>query len=366
MKRFLIIFLVILLHHDFPVSGSVPGQGFTFALAGDIMMGTTYPERKGNPYLPADNGRHLFDDIKSITTAADVSAANLEGVLAQTGIGKVKKCRDSTLCYAFRTPVAYVANLRDAGFDLLSVANNHAHDFGTEGVASTVKTLLDAGIAPAGNETYCRTSIIRRSRRLIGFAAFGHSRGTPSLMDLTNVRKTVARLDSLCDIVVVSFHGGGEGPRFTHVPGKMEECFGERRGDVKAMARAAVDAGADIVYGHGPHVARAIELYRGRIIAYSLGNFCTPFRVSLSGVSGHAPLLTVETDNNGRFIKGHIHSFTQRPGTGPRLDPSNAAARQIARLSREDFPQSQLDISPDGAITITSPDSHDVQKQLQR
>ena len=75
------------------------------------------------------------------------------------------------------------------------------------------------------------------------------------------------------DVVIFSFHGGAEGAKARHVPGKLELAWGEKRGDVKALARAAVDAGADVVIGHGPHVLRAMELYKGKLIAYSLGNF---------------------------------------------------------------------------------------------
>jgi len=88
---------------------------------------------------------------------------------------------------------------------------------------------------------------------------------------------------------LVSFHGGGEGVGFEHVPFVMETFVNEKRGDVNAFAHAAVDAGADLVFGNGPHVCRALELYNDRLIAYSLGNFCTYTNVSVAGSCGYAP-----------------------------------------------------------------------------
>ena len=186
----------------------------------------------------------------------------------------------------------------------------------------------------------------------IGYAAFGHSRGLSSIMDLEEMKKLVSKLDKECDIVVVSFHGGGEGKSYTHVTGQMENFLGEQRGNVREFAHAAVDAGADVVYGHGPHVTRGMELYKDRLIAYSLGNFATPYRVTLTGISGHAPVLTLETDGEGRFVTGKVNSFIQQRGRGPMTDLSNSVARQIANLSAADFPESPLMFGPDGTISV--------------
>lgn len=319
------------------------------ALVGDIMMGTTFPDDSHGAFLPAKNGAMLFADCDSLLRSADIAAGNLEGTLLDSG-GTPKKCRDPKACYIFRTPTAYVRNLTDAGFDFLGVANNHANDFGAAGVASTVRTLQGAGIAYAGLKAGPRTATLVRDGRRIGLAAFGHSAGTMSIHDLQSLRSTVSQLKKSHDIVVVSFHGGAEGPKYSHVPHGPETAFGEPRGDVEKFAHAAVDAGADIVYGHGPHVPRAAELYKDRLILYSLGNFCTPYRVSLNGASGLAPLVEVDLAPDGRFLSGQIHSFRQQKGVGPRLDTTHATAREIRRLSAADFPASPLRISPDGRL----------------
>lgn len=325
-----------------------PAKGLRIAMAGDIMMGTTFPD--DTPRLPANGGRNLFDDVKSVFIDADVACANLEGVLMEPGGTARQMGSDPKTYYIFRMPPAYVNNLVDAGIDFMSVANNHANDMQDGGRRSTKRVLGEAGIAYAG-QTDCPTAIIERGGKIIGIAAFGHSANTCHTWNYDNVRRTVAGLDSICDIVIVSFHGGAEGTEYSHVPHTMEKYLGEQRGDVERFAHTAIDAGADVVYGHGPHVTRAVELYKDRFIIYSLGNFCTPFRMSITGTKGYAPVVTVDVDSEGRFTGGKIHSFIQQPGKGPRKDATGRVARHIRDLSESDFPDSPLNISDDGLIT---------------
>lgn len=319
----------------------------TLAFAGDIMMGTDYPT---DDFLPVDEGRRLFVDAAPLIRKADCAFANLEGTLFSDS-GTVKKCKEAESCYAFRSPVSYVQNLSRTGFDAMSIANNHVNDFGLEGRLSTMKALADAGIAYAGQYGYCEAALLRRNNVVYGFCAFGHSVNTPNVNDMTRVRTIIGKLRPKCNILVVSFHGGAEGADYSRIPVGEEIYLGERRGDVLTFAHTCIDAGADVVYGHGPHTPRAIELYKGHIIAYSLGNFCTPYRFSIKGILGCAPLLLVNIDRkNGEFISGSICSFRQYKGVGPRLDDSNEAAGHIRRLSRIDFPDSKLTITEKGDI----------------
>ena len=318
----------------------------TFAFVGDIMMGTTYPKN----YLTSDDGASIFKDTREVLQAADIAAGNLEGSLFD-GTGSVKKCGNPSACFAFKQPTRYVKHLVDAGFDFVGIANNHINDFGPEALASTKKVLSENGIAFAGLRDGCPTTIVEKDGMKIGFAAFGHSRGTASILDYEEVKRNVKSLRDKCDIVVVSFHGGGEGKSFQHVPHKSESAFGENRGDVEKFAHTAVDAGADIVFGHGPHVNRALELYNDHLIIYSLGNFATPYRMGLSGVSGYAPIVTATLNPDGTFQTGKIHSFIQSEGVGPRKDSSNAVAKNMRSLTKADFPNTPLDIADDGTIT---------------
>lgn len=318
----------------------------TFAFVGDIMMGTTYPKN----YLTADDGASIFKDAREVLQAADIAAGNLEGSLFD-GKGSVKKCANPDICFAFKQPTRYAKHLVDAGFDFVGIANNHINDFGPEALASTKKVLSENGIAFAGLRDGCPTTVIEKDGMKIGFAAFGHSRGTASILDYEEVKRNVKSLRDKCDIVVVSFHGGGEGKGFQHVPHKMESAFGEQRGDVEKFAHTAIDAGADIVFGHGPHVNRALELYKDRLVIYSLGNFATPYRMGLSGVSGYAPVVTATLNPDGTFQGGKIHSFIQSEGVGPRKDASNAVAKNMRALTKADFPSTPLSIADDGTIT---------------
>jgi hypothetical protein len=170
------------------------------------------------------------------------------------------------------------------------------------------------------------------------------------LLDYEIAVATVADFALQHDIVVVSFHGGAEGQDVMHLPFGEEEYYGEPRGDVVLFARRVIDAGADLVIGHGPHVVRAIELYNGRLIAYSLGNFATYYGISVDGLKGVAPILITTLNGDGRFIDGRIVSTIQvRPG-GPRPDERHRALRLIRDLSIEDFGEPGIRFIPDGRI----------------
>lgn len=316
----------------------------TVALTGDIMMGTTYPSVQ----LPPHQGRQLFVDVAPVLRRADVAAGNLEGTLCDGGTSTK---RVSASSFAFRTPTAFAPRLDEAGYDFLSMANNHAFDFGAVGVASTERCLDSLGIAFAGLRTQPSHAIVERAGVRYGFCAFGHNGYTNRHQDTAAVRATVSQLAALCDIVIVSFHGGAEGTAHRHLSHGTETFYGEDRGSLRALARLCVDAGADIVYGHGPHVVRAVELYRDRLIAYSLGNFCTPYGMSLGGVLGYAPVLAVKVDCRGRFLSGKIHSFLQTRGDGPRVDAAARAAREIKSLTESDVPDTPLHIDVAGNIS---------------
>src|SRR5690606_20458745 len=150
---------------------------------GDIMMGTNYPD---DSRLPPRNGAHLMRDVEDVLGDADLTIGNLEGVLLDSG-GTVKSCKDPKVCYAFRSPVSYVENLVRAGFDIMSLANNHAGDFGNEGRRSSIQTLDSVGIAHAGQLTHPYT-FYTRDNITYGFTAFAPNSGCVSLNDVENAR----------------------------------------------------------------------------------------------------------------------------------------------------------------------------------
>lgn len=323
---------------------------FTFAFTGDVMMGTTFPYESNGAYLPSKDGASLFDDAKEILNMVDVAAGNLEGTLLDAD-GEPKKVGDNPQYYfVFKTPRRYVRNLVDAGYDFMGLANNHTNDFGAEGRKSTIEVLDSAGLAHAGHRGMKDFAIIERKGAKIGITQFGHSANTLNINDEQEVKRIVKEMRKECDLVVVSFHGGAEGASNCHVTGQTENYIGENRGNVKKFAHTAIDAGADIVYGHGPHVPRGVELYNEHIIFYSLGNFCTPYRMGLSGTTGYAPIAVVRVDKNGKFIEGRIHSLIQKYGVGPRLDSDNKVSHFMQTLSKQDFPSTSPNFKTDGTI----------------
>ncbi|MFQ5446230.1 MAG: CapA family protein [Saprospiraceae bacterium] len=313
---------------------------------GDMMLGTNYPSKS---YLPANGGDDLLSDVNAILKIADVTFGNLEGTLFD-GDGTAKRCRDMSKCYVFRSPASYVKHFTNAGYDVVSIANNHSGDFGWVGRKGTKAVLKKAGIVYAGLAGSDESAIFERNGHKFGFAAFAPNSGTCDVRNLSKAKEIVAALEKECDIVIVSFHGGAEGSKHQHVPKKTEYYLGENRGDVHAFAHAVIDAGADVVFGHGPHVTRAVELYKDRFIAYSLGNFCTYGRFNLSGATGIAPIIKVFTGEHGAFAKGEITATYQRKTHGPKIDPQKRAIAKIRELTAADFPNSGLEISADGEV----------------
>jgi capsule synthesis protein PGA_cap len=338
------------------------------AMVGDINLGTaTLPDG-----IPPDSGRGLLDAARP-ALSGDLVVGNFEGVLADTGTSdkcerlraaeppvRRKRARRPVVdtaavrpgCYAFRTPTALAPRLVEAGFTHLNLANNHANDYGPAGRESTDRLLDSLGLRLYGPLGRIAIDTVRRGDSvatvgLIGFATY------PFAYDLLDIPRSVAVVDSvrrLVDLLVVTFHGGAEGTRALHVPWVAESLGQEPRGELRQWAHAVVDAGADAVVGHGPHVLRGIELYRGRPIAYSLGNFLTYRGFNLSGPLGVTGVLQLELAPGEGLRRGRMVPMLQRPGEGPAPDPGGGALDLIRQLSAEDFPGTAARVTEDGAI----------------
>ncbi len=344
------------------------------AFVGDINLGTlTLPDG-----VPPDSGRTLFDGSRG-SLAGDVVVGNFEGVLGDSGT--TYKCgdegryfgpdslpapeppqgerrpREPRLCYAFLTPTHLAPALREAGFTHLNLANNHANDFGPEARARTQAIFDSLGIRHYGPLGQVAIDTVRRGDSLttvglIGFATYPHS------YDLLDVGRSAAVVDSiagLTDVVIVTFHGGAEGAHALHVPDSAEFLGREPRGELRRWARAVIDAGADAVVGHGPHVPRGIEFYRGRPIAYSLGNFLTYRGFNLAGPLGLTGVLQLELSGDGEFRAGRLVPMVQPPRAGPVPDPAAATLDLMRRLSSEDFGESAALIERDGTLRPPPP-----------
>ncbi len=316
------------------------------AAVGDIMLGTSYPN---NTTLPPDSAKKSFINVKNELRSADVTFGNLEGTLLNGGKPAHYKMHLLSKAYLFRMPESYAGVLKDAGFKVLSLANNHIGDFGDTGRIRTMKVLDSVGIQYGGQVSH-PVAIFKINGITYGFCAFAPNAQTLPILHLQEVRETVKDLKQQCDIVIVSFHGGGEGPKFEHVPDSSESFGKERRGNVRAFAHTAINAGADLVFGNGPHVCRGLELYKNRLIAYSLGNFCTYKSVSVAGVCGYAPIVKVHVNKKGEFLNGRIIANKQTHEGGLERDTLNRVVARIKKLTQMDFPKSGLDIGDDGGI----------------
>jgi hypothetical protein len=303
-----------------------PGRPVTIAWGGDTTLGSSFG-------LPPQGGFPILAGIAPVLGAADLSAVNNEGTFATGGTSKCGAGSEN--CFAFRAPPQNAGALHRAGVDVVNLANNHAFDFGAVGMGQTVTALRRHKVRVTGRPGEITVLPVPGAR--VAFAGFAAYPWAASITDLAGVRALVRRAGARANVVVAFMHAGAEGADRTHVPVGGESAYGEQRGDSRAFAHAAIDAGADLVLGSGPHVVRGMELYRGRLIAYSLGNlggfhnFATGGNLSLSGI------LRTTLDDDGRFLTGRLASLRLDSADIPHLDPEGAAGRLMSDLSRTDF-----------------------------
>ena len=315
---------------------------------GDIMLGSTTPTK----ILPAGNGEIFAQSIAKQLEGADLTFGNLEGVFVSEEL-KPQKCseasRNAKRCYEFGMPDKLAQSLKDMHFSVLSMDNNHNSDYGNAGVAHTKKVLDELEIKYAAKKA---PIVMEVNGKKIGIAAFGHSSISHRVSDLSTAQRVIRELNEKCDIVLVSFHGGAEGRNAQHVKDETEEYYGENRGNLVQFSRTVIDAGADLVIGHGPHVLRGIDTYKGKLIVYSLGNFLTHGNVNIRDVMGKSAIMDIEIDaESGDLISGQIIP-TKQIGRGIAVyDEEGKAIELIRGLSKEDFPNSQLSITSEGIIS---------------
>jgi hypothetical protein len=321
----------------------------------------------------------LFDGARP-ALAGDLVVGNFAGVLGDSGVtykcgtegvrvgssgpdtaqtkkpapgGRKVKPPVTQLCYAFLTPTSVAPRLREAGFTHLNLANNHANDFGPEARRTTEAIFDTLGIRHYGPLGSIAIDSVRRGDSVTAVALVGFTT-YPYAYDLLDIARSVAVVDSvraLTDLLVVTFHGGAEGTGALHVAETAESLGGEPRGDLRRWARAVIDAGADAVVGHGPHVLRGIEFYRGRPIVYSLGNFLTYRGFNLSGPLGVTGVLQLEFGADRSLTEARLIPMVQRPRQGPVKDPAAEALELIRRLSEDDFGAAGARIDEHGVIT---------------
>lgn len=223
---------------------------YTLTFAGDCTLGTLYQLYSASSCFPAVAGEddtYPFANVQTWFASDDLTLVNLEGPLTEGGTPEDKR-------FVFRGSPDFARMLPAGSVEWVSLANNHTYDFGQSGYDSTRKALDGVGVAYAGD---AESSLLTTERGLkVGIFALAFS------VDREEMADAIAELRQQgAEIVIVSCHWGTEGSY--HFDYSQED-----------LAHAAIDAGADIVYGHHPHVLQPIETYNGGIIYYSLGNFC--------------------------------------------------------------------------------------------
>ncbi|HEV8562214.1 MAG TPA: CapA family protein [Actinophytocola sp.] len=337
-----------------PPDGTPPA--ITIAAVGDILMGSA-PDR-----LPPNNGRGFFDRVAE-ALRSDLTMGNLETPLTDaTGSTKCQKPPPPSTsapppggppaketCFAFRLPPAYATVLRDGGFHVLNLANNHTNDAGPAGLRDTRAALGTAGLKPTGGAG--EIAVHQANGITVAVLGFGPYAWMQSVTDLDAATRLVRRASEQADLVVVNMHVGGEGADHQHVKPGTEIFLGENRGDPMGFAHRVVDAGADLVVGHSPHVLRGMEFYKGRLIAYSMGNFAGYKVLSTSYPLGVGAVLRATLARDGTWVRGTLVGTEMINGGIPATDSRGKALTLVRDLSAADLPSSAVSVGPDGALS---------------
>lgn len=320
---------------------------------GDVQLGTIYPDMKGLPSLEQCNA--FFSEVAGALSGGDVTFCNLEGCFADTSM-MVRKFLNKANSHRFGMPREYAGALTNAGFNLVSVANNHSLDFSAPGVRLTREVLDSVGVNWAGYLSH-PYAVFEKDSVKYGFCAFSPNAGVTNLGVWSKAEEIIRHLkeEEMCDIVIVSMHPGAEGSQCQHVKDFTEYYLHLYRGNSVRFAHKAIDAGADLVLGHGPHVLRALELYNGKLIVYSMGNFATYSDISVQGVCGVAGIFRIKycVPTHSFVSADVVPTYQAKPHRpGPHVDSTRRRAISILRdLSCEDFPETCPSISEMGHVT---------------
>jgi hypothetical protein len=318
-------------------------RSITLAWGGDVVPGS-------HGRLPAAQGRLELRGVRPILRAADLAAVNVEGTLSYGGGSKCGGGNGGN-CFAFQAPPSHVATFTSAGVDVGNLANNHANDYGRASLLQTAATLQRAGIAVTGRPG--EITVVRTHGVRVAFLGFAPYPWASPIRNLAETRRLVGAARQRAEIVVVLMHAGAEGAGAIHVPYGEEIAFGEHRGRTRDFAHAAVDAGASVVLGSGPHVLRGIESYRGRLIAYSLANLAGTRNLGSAGLLGLSGILSLRLRPDGRVAGGRLYGLRIGAFERPQPDGSGASIRLVRWLSISDFGKRHWPMGPDGRLAPT-------------
>ena len=269
-----------------------------------------------------------FEYTKDLTIKPSLMIGNLEGTFAKEN--RISKCLYiATKCHAFRSGTSFAYALKDAGFDFISLVNNHSYDYGEDGLSDTEEVLNSVGI-PFISHTK-PSVVINIDNKKVGILGLSSTPPAISINDFDFIKKEIEKLKEISDIVIVIFHGGAEGSDKTIVTGKYEYLGTENRGNVELVAKTSIDSGADIVLGSGPHVLRKVSYYKNKPIIYSAGNFFGGNeRLLTSGNLGISAIFTL-SEKNENFVHDLTSILLTKSGI-PYPDPTNKALLLLESL----------------------------------
>jgi poly-gamma-glutamate capsule biosynthesis protein CapA/YwtB (metallophosphatase superfamily) len=309
-----------------PVPATLTEEPVRMVFGGDIVLGNSFVVE----HIPGDWEERYFAGVRSILKRADVAIGNFEGTL--TDHEKTSKNPGSGRQYAFRSPPHYAELMYQEGFRVLNVANNHANDFGETGFKDTSSNLQRAGISVAGLRDEAATLAVRGLN--IAVLGFTYSSRFNTVFDLAQGAERVRQAKDGGAYVIVTFHAGAEGSSAIWHDNTDELFMGENRGNTVAFSRAMIDAGADLVVGHGPHVLRAAECYHDKPIVYSLGNFVGVGGLSAKNFAAVSALLEVEVAMDGSLQQINLVPLRFNEQKLPQVDPSEYGTRLVNHLGR--------------------------------
>ncbi|MEL6164909.1 MAG: CapA family protein [Cyanobacteria bacterium J06628_3] len=311
---------------------------------GDVIPGTNYP----NYRLPSNSNQLISKSVRAYLSQSDVLFGNFETTLTNYRYSAKDVSRGQV--FAFRSPPEYAKLFSDVGFDVFNIANNHARDFGMVGFKDTMKNLKNVGIETLGHKN--QILYLNKNNNKIAMIGFAPYEFYNSINDLEAAKALVRKARKEANIVIISMHAGAEGTGALHTKNKTEYFYGENRGNSIKFARTMIDEGADLVLGHGPHVPRAMEMYKGKLIAYSLGNFLGYRTLSSVAQAGYSMILEVKMSSKGKVEKAKIIPVRMNREGIPYIDQNFNTVQLVRYLNKSDFPQSPININKKGELIL--------------
>ncbi len=309
-----------------PPTAEIVEESVRLMFGGDIVLGNSFAVE----HIPKDWEERYFAGVRATLQQADMVVGNLEGTLTEHKT--TRKSPGTGRQFAFRSPPHYADLLKQEGFTALNIANNHAYDFGEIGMRDTLNHLEKAEIAAVGLPGEIKILTLRNIN--IAIIGFSVSPWFNTVLDLDRGEELVRQAKFQASYVVATFHAGAEGSPAIWHNNDNELFMGENRGNTVAFSRAMIEAGADLVVGHGPHVLRAAECYKGKPIIYSLGNFVGVGGLSAQKLAAVSALLDVTINADGVLRSMNLLSLNFNEQKLPQLDPLAFGTRLVNYLGK--------------------------------